>query len=130
MLSEIIAKSTKLPVEEVETGTKIRANRIYVIPPNAAMSIIGGVFELTPRDKAPGQHIIDLFMQSLSQERKRRAIGIIFSGTGIDGTSGLEGIKAEGGITFAQDPATAKYDGMRARPWILDVWTLFFRSKR
>jgi two-component system CheB/CheR fusion protein len=113
MLREIIAKSTKMPVEEVKSGVTIRPNYVYVIPPNALMALAGGVFRLSPRGKGPGQHLaVNFFMHSLARERKTGAIAIVLSGTGADGTAGMEDIKAEGGITFAQDPATAKYDGM------------------
>ena len=113
LLAEIIAKATKMPVEEVKIGVKIRPNCVYVIPHNALMAISAGLFTLTPRSREPGQHLsVNFFMRSLAQERKGRAIGIVLSGTGADGTLGLEDIKAEGGITFAQDPASAKYDGM------------------
>jgi two-component system CheB/CheR fusion protein len=113
MLTEIIAKTTRMPVEEVKSGVTIQPNRVYVIPPNALMALAGGVFQLSPRGKTPGQHLaVNFFMHSLAQERKSGAIAIVLSGTGTDGTAGMEDIKAEGGITFAQDPATAKYDGM------------------
>jgi two-component system CheB/CheR fusion protein len=113
MLAEIIAKTTKMPVEEVKSGVTIRPNCVYVIPPNALMALTGDVFELSPRGKTPGQYLsVNFFMHSLAQERKSGAIAIVLSGTGADGTAGMEDIKAEGGITFAQDPATAKYDGM------------------
>jgi two-component system, chemotaxis family, CheB/CheR fusion protein len=113
MLTEIIAKSTKLPVEEVKSGVSIQPNRIYVIPPNALMALAGGVFQLSPRSKTPGQHLaVNFFMHSLAQECKSGAIAIVLSGTGADGTAGMEDVKAEGGITFVQDPDTAKYDGM------------------
>jgi two-component system CheB/CheR fusion protein len=113
MLTEIIAKTTKMPVEEVKSGVTIRPNCVYVIPPNALMALAGGVFQLSPRGKTPGQHLaVNFFMHSLALERKGAAIAIVLSGTGADGTAGMEDIKAEGGITFAQDPATARYDGM------------------
>jgi two-component system, chemotaxis family, CheB/CheR fusion protein len=113
MLAEIISKATKMPVDEVRAGIRIKPNRVYVIPPRAFMAITAGIFKLTPRSKESGQHLsVNFFLRSLAEERKSGAIGVILSGTGADGTLGLEGIKAEGGITFAQDPATAKYDGM------------------
>ncbi|HEX5234333.1 MAG TPA: chemotaxis protein CheB [Silvibacterium sp.] len=113
MLTEIISKTTRMPVEEVRSGVAIQPNHVYVIPPNALMALAGGVFQLSPRGKAPGQHLaVNFFMHSLAQERKSGAIAIVLSGTGADGTVGMEDVKAEGGITFAQDPATAKYDGM------------------
>jgi two-component system CheB/CheR fusion protein len=113
MLAEIIAKATKMPVEEVRSDVVIQPDHVYVIPPNALMAIVDCVFQLSPRDKSPGQHLaVNFFMRSLAQEEKSRAIGIVLSGTGADGTLGLEDIKAAGGITFAQEPSTAKYDGM------------------
>jgi CheB methylesterase len=113
MLTEIIAKATAMPVEEVKSGVRIKPNGVYVIPPNAFMSISDGMFALTPRTKGPGQHLaVNFFMRSLAESRGIGAIGIIFSGTGADGALGLESIKAEGGITFAQEPSAARYDGM------------------
>ena len=113
MLTEIIAKATAMPVEEVKAGVRIKSDCVYVIPPNAFISISKGTFTLTPRSKGPGQHLaVNFFMRSLAESHGAGAIGIVFSGTGTDGTLGLEDIKAEGGITFAQEPSTARYDGM------------------
>jgi two-component system, chemotaxis family, CheB/CheR fusion protein len=113
MLTEIIAKTTPMPVEEVKAGARIGPNCVYVIPPNAFMSIADGTFALTQRSKGPGRHLaVNFFMRSLAESHGIGAIGIVFSGTGADGTLGLEIIKAEGGITFAQEPSTARYDGM------------------
>jgi two-component system, chemotaxis family, CheB/CheR fusion protein len=113
MLAEILSKATMIPVDEVKAGIRVKPNCVYVIPPGAFMAITAGAFTLTPRNKESGQHLsVNFFLRSLAEERKSGAIGVILSGTGGDGTLGLESIKAEGGITFAQDPATAKYDGM------------------
>lgn len=113
MLTAIIAKNTALPVEEVKAGAKVRPDCVYVIPPNAFMSISDGSFALTERSQGAGGHLaVNFFMRSLAESHGMSAIGIIFSGTGTDGTLGLENIKAEGGITFAQQPSTARYDGM------------------
>ncbi len=113
LLAEILSKATKMPVDEVKSGIRIRPNRVYVIPPGAFMAIEDCAFVLTPRSKEPGQHLsVNFFMRSLAAERKSVAIGIVLSGTGADGTLGVTDIKAAGGFTFAQDPATAKYDGM------------------
>ena len=113
MLTEIIAKSTAMPVEEVKSGVRIKPDCVYVIPPNAFISISESTFTLTPRSKGPSQPLaVNFFMRSLAESQGAGAIGIVFSGTGADGTLGLEDIKAEGGITFAQEPSTARYDGM------------------
>ena len=113
LLAEILSKTTKMPVDEVESGVKVEPNHVYVIPPDVFIAINAGAFTVTPRNKESGQHLsINFFFRSLAEERKSAAIGIVLSGTGSDGTLGLESIKDEGGITFAQDPPTAKYDGM------------------
>ena len=113
LLAGIISKATTMPVEEVKSGVRIKPNCVYVNPPGAVMAISEGVFTLTPRSQGPGQHLaINFFMRSLAQDRKSRTIGIVLSGTGNDGALGLADIKAEGGLTFAQDPASSKYDGM------------------
>src|ERR1700721_472887 len=104
MLAEILSKATKIPVDEVKAGSRVKPNRVYVIPPGAFIAIAAGAFTLTPRNKESGQHLsVNFFLRSLAEERKSGAIGVILSGTGGDGTLGLESIKAEGGITFAQD---------------------------
>ena len=91
----------------------IRRNQLYVIPPNAGMIVTDGTLKLLPRQITRGQqHCIDTFLESLAHERKHEAIGVILSGTASDGTEGLRAVKNEGGITFAQDQSTAKFDGM------------------
>lgn len=113
MLADILAKSTKIPVQEVKDGLSVQPGRVYIIPPNTDMSILNGVLSLAPRKAARGQHMpIDHFFRSLAEDQKDRAIGIILSGTASDGTMGLSAIKEEGGLTFAQDEKSAKYDGM------------------
>ncbi len=113
MLVELLSKVTKMPVEEVRQGTYPQPDHVYVLPPNRDLSLSQGVFRLTPRTEVHGQHLpIDLFMRSLAQERKNRAIGVVLSGTASDGTLGLAAIKVEGGITLAQDEKSAKFDAM------------------
>ncbi len=111
--TEIISRSTKLRIEEVADKTRIKPNHIYVIPPNYNMKIRDGVLNLTVRIEGPSPNMsIDFFFQSLAEVENGRVVGIILSGTGADGTVGLRAIQAEGGITFAQDPKTAKYRDM------------------
>lgn len=113
-LSEILSRSTSMPVVEVADGTTLQPNRVYVIPPNCEMRIVKGVLHLADRD-APRtvNTAIDILFRSLAADQGSNAIGIILSGTASDGTIGLAAIKGEGGITFAQD-SSAKYDGMPA----------------
>jgi len=113
MLPTILAKATRLPIRQVEDGLPVEPNRVYVIPPNRNMVIQRGVLRLMPRIEGRGPHMpIDFFLRSLAQDQQSRAIGVILSGTASDGALGIGAIKAEGGITFAQDEQSAKYDGM------------------
>jgi two-component system, chemotaxis family, CheB/CheR fusion protein len=112
ILPTLLAKTTKMPVLEVSNGMKVEPNHVYVIPPNASMAITDGSLKLLPRQMTQGQtRSIDFFFQSLAEARGHESVGIILSGTASDGTLGLEAIKAEGGITFAQDES-AKFDSM------------------
>jgi PAS domain S-box-containing protein len=113
ILTELLSGSTRLPVSEVRDGMAVEPDHVYVIPRNTNMAIAEGRLRLLPREEARMRHRpIDYFLRTLAEEQKHRAIGVILSGTASDGTLGLEAIKAEGGITFAQDPRSARYDGM------------------
>jgi len=110
-LAEILARATSMPVLEVEDDREVEPNRIYVIPPGRNMVISRGTLQLLPRESSGHQRPIDRFFRALADDRKHGAIGVVLSGTATDGTLGLQAIKAEGGITFAQDQ-TAQHDGM------------------
>src|SRR3989454_862887 len=110
LLTELLSRTTKLAVEEVTHGTRVKPGHVYVIPPNTTMTISKRVLHLTPRNEVDRRHTpIDGFLESLAQDQKSRAIGIILSGTSMDGIHGLRAIKDEGGITIAQDEKSAKY---------------------
>lgn len=113
VLAELLARNSSMPVIEAKDGMAVEPNHAYVIPPNVNMGIAQRRLQLTPRGTAPWPHTpIDFFMQSLAEARNSRSIGVVLSGTASDGTRGLAAIKAEGGITFAQDEKSAKYSGM------------------
>jgi two-component system CheB/CheR fusion protein len=114
MLTELLSKKTPMRVVEVTNGMTVEPNQVYVIPPNATMSISNHTLQLGPRtESSRGVHMsIDHFMRALAEEQGNRAIGIILSGSGTDGTAGLAQIQAQGGVTFAQDDESAKYDSM------------------
>jgi len=113
ILTELLAKKTSMPVEEVTDGMRVQRNHVYVIPPNASMSVSDYVLRIGPREEGRGMYTpIDHFMRSLAGAQGSQAIGIILSGSGTDGTLGMAEIQAQGGVTFAQDDTTAKYDGM------------------
>ena len=115
VFTQILARATSIPVLQAQDGMRVQPDHVYVIPPNCDMTIQGGVLQLSSRK---GPHsvntTIDIFLRSLASDRGRNAIGVVLSGTATDGTLGLAAIKGEGGITFAQEPRTAKYDGMPA----------------
>jgi two-component system CheB/CheR fusion protein len=111
-LASLLSKATKMPVREVTNNTRVQPNHVNIIPPNTSLTIDGGVLKLLPRTKTEGMHRpIDHFFHSLAEDSHERAISVILSGTASDGTLGCEVVKAEGGITFAQDDS-AKYDSM------------------
>jgi two-component system CheB/CheR fusion protein len=113
ILAELLAKETKMTVKEVTDGMRVEPNHIYVIPPDATMSIADHVLRLTPREESrAGRMPIDYFMRTLAEAHGSQAIGIVLSGTGSDGTLGLAEIQAQGGVTLVQDETTARYDGM------------------
>lgn len=111
-LAEIMQFKTHMKVQTVKDGMEVMPNNVYVIPPGALMSLIDGHLKLAPRSLTSiGNFAIDYFFTALASVYKNNAVGIILSGTATDGTLGLKAIKAEGGITFAQDE-TAEFGGM------------------
>ncbi len=112
-LSGILASRTALKVVEAEHGTKVVPDQAYVIKPNTDVALTDGLLSVTPRqDERRPHYPIDHFLRSLAAVQGPRAIGVVLSGTGSDGTLGLCEIKAAGGLTFAQDEFTAQHGGM------------------
>jgi two-component system CheB/CheR fusion protein len=113
ILSTLLARATSMPVVEVEHGTPVEPNHVFVIPPNKFMTISQGVLELAPRPEVRGMPMpIDHFFRSLAVDQKALSIGVVLSGTASDGALGLQSIRAEGGIAIAQSEDSAKYGGM------------------
>jgi two-component system CheB/CheR fusion protein len=113
LLTELVGRYTRMQVSEVTPGTRIAPNRVYIIPPDRDMVIEGDCLQLQPPASPHGHRLpIDHFLQSLALAQRERAIAIILSGTGSDGTHGVRVIKAEGGMVIAQEPGSAQYDGM------------------
>ena len=110
-LAEILTKATAMPVTEIRADMHAEANHVYVISPNECLAVTDGHLRVEPR--GPGRNLpIDYFFRSLAEAQGSRALGVVLSGTASDGTLGLKAIKAEGGITFVQEPSSAKFDGM------------------
>jgi len=111
LLAEILAQRSPVPVITVRDGMSIEPNHVYVIPPNTSMVLQDRHLCLAPREA--GLHLpIDIFFRSLARTQGGRAIGVVLSGNASDGSMGLRAIKAECGITFAQDELTARFSGM------------------
>jgi len=115
LLAEALSRATKMTVQPIRDGMTLEPNHVYVIPPSADLGILKGTFSLlpwsTPRPPARG---VDFFFRALASDQGNQAIGVVLSGTGADGTEGLRAIKAGDGVTFAQDPRSAKFSGMPA----------------
>jgi two-component system CheB/CheR fusion protein len=110
-LTEILSKATNMPILEVTANIQVEPNHVYVISPGLSLSMSD--VQLRVEERAGGRNLpIDHFLRSLACDHTSKAIGIILSGTASDGTLGLKEVKAEGGITFAQEPSSAKFDGM------------------
>ena len=112
-LTEILAKKAVMAVETAVDGATVRPDHLYVIPPNTALTVADGVLRLQSRDGEQRPHKpVNILFRSLAEQYANRAVAVVLSGADSDGAQGLEEIKAGGGITLAQTPASAKFDGM------------------
>lgn len=113
LLVELVSKHTHMNVFEAGQDMAVQKNCVYVIPNNKLMTISHSKLQLVDKvpDKAPNT-AIDFFLNSLAEEKGANAIAVILSGTGTDGTRGIDAIKSKGGMVLVQDPCTAKFDGM------------------
>jgi two-component system CheB/CheR fusion protein len=113
LMPELLAKHSQMQIFEAGDDMELQKNCIYLIPSKSLMTVSGNKIKLT--DKKKDNHpntAIDIFLTSLAKEKGKDAIGVILSGTGSDGTNGIEAIKANGGTVIVQDPISAKFDGM------------------
>ena len=112
-MADVLRSSTAMPVAEIADGQRIAPNHVYVIAPDNYLTLRDGVLHLSePPEPRGHRYPVDVLFNSLAADRHERAIAIVLSGTGRNGTEELKGIKAEGGLILVQDPATAKFDGM------------------
>jgi PAS domain S-box-containing protein len=113
LMVELQAGQTAMPVGEAQHGQRLEANRIYVLPPAGRLTIRDGKLQLSAAEEpCQAGTAFDLFLHSLAEDQRERAVGIILSGTGSHGSLGLKEIKLAGGFVIAQDPDTAGYDQM------------------
>ncbi|MDB5149447.1 MAG: yycG 1 [Mucilaginibacter sp.] len=110
---DLLARHSKLIVEEAEDGMKVQCNQVYLIPSNKYMTIREGCLYLTEKEKIKGPHLtINAFFDSLAANYGKKAIGIVMSGLGSDGTEGIKAIKKAGGMVMARDPKTSEFSSM------------------
>ena len=113
LLPSLLGKCTAMPVVEAKDGMAVEANNVYMAPGGVNLAILHGILhfmDAPTKERVPLP--IDYFFRSLAEDQKQRAVGIVLSGTGSDGSVGLRTIKAESGLTIAQEPQSAKYQSM------------------
>jgi len=101
-----------MPVQQAEDGVRALPDHVYIIPPNAVLTLERGLLRVAMAAETGLRTPIDAFLRSLARDQRENAVGIIVSGAGTDGTAGLRAIRENGGLTLAQTPGTARYDSM------------------
>ena len=112
LLADILGKDTAMPVVEAQDGMRVKRNHIYMIPPKYNLEIVSDVLRLKEYNHRNINHPIDIFFRSLAAAYENRAVAVILSGTGSDGTNGIRSIKDKNGVIIVQSPESAKFDGM------------------
>jgi two-component system CheB/CheR fusion protein len=129
VLANVIQQKTSMPVLQVTEAVKVKRNHVYVIPPNHHLAFDDSTLRLVAPQQALGRRVtIDLFFRTLAQAYGQRAVSVILSGTDSDGAIGLKHVRAQGGVTIAQDPNEAEHNSMPATAintgmvdWVLPV---------
>ena len=112
LLADILGKDTTMPVVEAQDGMRVERNHIYMIPPKFNLEIVSDILRLRKYNLRNINHPIDIFFRSLAAAYENRAVAVILSGTGSDGTNGIRSIKDKNGVIIVQSPESAQFDGM------------------
>ena len=113
MMVDLLAGRTSMTVRQATDGMPIERDHLYVIPPGTYLSVVGGALRLSQPQARHGARLpFDFLLHSLAQDCGARAVCVILSGSGADGSLGLKAVKQQGGFIIAQDPDEAGYDGM------------------
>jgi two-component system, chemotaxis family, CheB/CheR fusion protein len=113
MMAELLAHRTSMTVVQATNGMLLERKHLYIIPPGSYLSVSDGALHLSRPEARHGARLpFDFLLRSLAAEYGERAIGVILSGTGADGSLGLKAVKEKGGLVIAQDPDEAAFDGM------------------
>ena len=112
-VDEILQRATRMPTVQVASSLKIEKNHVYVISPASNLEMVDGMLRVVPAERPRERHVvIDVFFRTLADEHTDRAVGIVMSGTGADGSVGIARIKEQGGVGIAQLPEDAEYEDM------------------
>ena len=113
MMAELLSKHTVMPVTQASSGMCLEADRVYLIPPKKNLVLKDGHLFLPEQDHSHGLNLpIDIFFRSLAEAEENKAVAVVLSGTGSDGTRGIRNIKENGGMIMVQDEDSAQFDGM------------------
>jgi two-component system, chemotaxis family, CheB/CheR fusion protein len=113
LMAEILSRCTSMPVSQIQDGTSVQPNHVYVIRPGCTVTLKDGRLRLgEPVERRGHRHPIDDFFRSLANEQQEKAIAVVLSGTGTNGSAGAQAVKAAGGLCIAQDPDCAEFPGM------------------
>ena len=112
-MADLLASRTRMPVSQAVDGVSIEPNHVYLIPPAVSLAVSDGKLHLAePAERHGARMPFDFFLRSLAKDCGQRAICVVLSGTGSDGSEGLKAIKDNGGFVIVQDPLDAQFDGM------------------
>ena len=112
-LAEVLQHSAAIPVTQVRTRVRVQPDHVYVIPPNQSLSMLDGCLELSDMTRIEERRVpVDIFFRTLAESHRSRAVAVVLSGTGANGSMGLKRVKEQGGICLVQDPAEAEFDDM------------------
>jgi len=113
LMVELLSRKTDIPVQRADDGMEVEANHIYLIPPRKNLTIFHGKLLLADQGQQEGVNLpVDIFLRSLAEDQGERAVAVILSGTGSDGTRGVRAVKEAGGLILVQSEESAKFDGM------------------
>ena len=113
LMAGLLSGHTAMPVAQAAQGVSIEPNRVYLIPPGVSLAVAGGKLHLTELTERHGARTaFDVFLRSLAEDYGERAIAIVLSGTGSDGSEGVKAVKSKGGFVIVQEPSEAAFDGM------------------
>jgi two-component system CheB/CheR fusion protein len=113
LTQDLLQSFTALPVVEIKPGLALQAGKVYLTPPRALLDLKDGVFAVEyAESREQAMTLVDVFFKSLAEDFTVKAVGILLSGEGPDGTQGLKAISEHGGMTLVQDPATAEHPAM------------------